>query len=61
MKHSHSSLVVQPVRSSLLVWILLCFILALVLALPIFEPALAQKKLSASEAKDHVGLPSVLF
>ena len=55
MKPSHSSLVVQPSRSSLLVWMLLCLIVALALATLIVEPALAQKKLTAAEAKDHVG------
>lgn len=56
MKSSHSSFVVQPSRSSLLVWIFLCFIVALALALLIIQPAaLAQKKLTAAEAKDHVG------
>lgn len=55
MKPSHSSLVVQPGRSSLLVEMLLCLIVALALAALIIEPALAQKKLTAAEAKDHVG------
>ena len=55
MKPSHSSFVVQPSRSSLLVWMLLCLIVALALATLIIEPALAQKKLTAAEAKDHVG------
>jgi len=34
---------------------LLCLIVALALATLIIEPALAQKKLTAAEAKDHVG------
>jgi len=34
---------------------LLCLIVAMSLATLIIEPALAQKKLIASEAKDHVG------
>jgi len=34
---------------------LLCLIVALSLATLIIEPALAQKKLTAAEAKDHVG------
>ena len=55
MKPSHPSLVVRPSSSSLLVWIILCLILALVLAALIIEPALAQKKLAAAEAKDHIG------
>ena len=55
MKTRYSSLVVQPSRSSLLVWMLLCLIVALALATLIIEPALAQKKLTAAEAKDHVG------
>jgi hypothetical protein len=55
VKPSHSSFVVQPSRSSLLVWMLLCFIVAFALATLIIQPALAQKKLSAAEAKDHVG------
>jgi hypothetical protein len=55
MKPSHSSLVVEPSRSSLLVRMLLCVIVALAVATLIIAPALAQKKLSAAEAKDHVG------
>jgi DNA/RNA endonuclease YhcR with UshA esterase domain len=56
VKSSHSSLVVQPSRSSLLVWIFLCFLVALALALLIIQPAaLAQRRLTAAEAKDHVG------
>ena len=55
MKSSHSSFAVQPNRSSLLVWIFLCFIVALALALLIVQPALAQKKITAAEAKDHIG------
>jgi hypothetical protein len=55
VKPSHSSLVVQPGRSSLLAWMVLCLIVALALATLIIAPALAQKKLSAAEAKDHVG------
>jgi DNA/RNA endonuclease YhcR with UshA esterase domain len=55
VKPSHSSLVVQPSRLSLLVWMLLCLIVALALATLILEPALAQNKLTAAEAKDHVG------
>jgi hypothetical protein len=55
VKPSHSSLVVQTSRSSLLVWILVCLIVALTLAILTIAPALAQKKLSAAEAKDHVG------
>jgi hypothetical protein len=46
--------VVQPNRSSLLVWIFLCFIVALMLALLIIQPVLAEKKITAAEAKDHV-------
>jgi DNA/RNA endonuclease YhcR with UshA esterase domain len=34
---------------------LLCLIVTLVLLLLIIQPALAQKKLTAAEAKDHVG------
>ncbi len=55
MKPSHSTLFVQPGRSSLLLWMLLCLIVALPLATLIIEPALAQKKPSAAEAKDRVG------
>lgn len=55
MKPSHSSLVVQPRRSSLLVWMLVCLAVALALTLLIIQPTLAQKKLTAAEAKDHVG------
>jgi competence protein ComGC len=46
---------VYPHRSSLLVWMLICLIVAIVLVLLIIQPALAQKKFSAAEAKDHVG------
>jgi DNA/RNA endonuclease YhcR with UshA esterase domain len=42
-------------RSSLLVGILFCLIITLVLVTLLLQPALAQKKLSATEAKDHVG------
>jgi hypothetical protein len=55
VKPSHSSLVVQPNRSSLLLWMALCLIIALALTRIIIQPALAQKKISAAEAKDHVG------
>ncbi len=55
MKPGHPSLVVQPSRSSLLVWVVVCLIVALALVLLIIQPALAQKKLSAAEAKDHIG------
>jgi hypothetical protein len=34
---------------------LFCLIVALALALLVVQPALAQKKLAAAEAKDHVG------
>jgi len=34
---------------------LVCLIVALALVLLIIQPALAQKKLTATEAKDHVG------
>jgi DNA/RNA endonuclease YhcR with UshA esterase domain len=55
VKPSHFYHVVQPRRSSPLVWTLLCFIVTLVLVLLVIQPALAQKKLSATEAKDHIG------
>ena len=55
MKLTHPAFVVQPSHSSLLVWTLLCLIVALALVLLIIQPALAQKKLTAAEAKDHVG------
>ena len=55
MKPSHSSLVVQPSRSSLLVWMFICLIVALALVLLIVQPAQAQNKLTAAEAKDHLG------
>jgi len=42
-------------RSSLLVGILFCFIVTLVLVSVLVQPSLAQKKLSATEAKDHIG------
>ncbi len=54
MKTRYSSLVVQPSRSSVLAWMLLCLIVALLITILIIEPALAQKKLTAAEAKDHV-------
>jgi len=50
-----SSLVVQPSRPSLFIWMLVCLIVASALLLLIIQPALAQKKLTAAEAKDHVG------
>ena len=55
MKPTYPPSVVQPSRSSVLVWMLLYLIAALSLATLIIEPALAQKKLTAAEAKDHVG------
>jgi len=55
VKPGNSSFVVQPNRSSLLVWMLICLAVALALVLLIIQPALAQKKLTAAEAKDHVG------
>jgi DNA/RNA endonuclease YhcR with UshA esterase domain len=55
MKTILSPLLVQPRRSSLLLLMLVCLIFALVLALVIIQPALAQKNLTAAEAKDHVG------
>src|SRR6266568_7920828 len=55
VKPGHASLVVQRTRSSLLVWMHFCLIVALALATLIIEPALAQKKLTAAEAKDHMG------
>jgi hypothetical protein len=55
MKPTHPVSVVQPSRSSLLAWTLLCLLAVLVLALLIVQPVLAQKKLTAAEAKDHIG------
>ncbi len=55
MKPNHSYLIAQPSRSSLFAWMLVCLIVALALVLLIIQPALAQKKLTATEAKDHVG------
>lgn len=56
MKRSRrSTFLVEPSRSSLLVGILLCLIVTLVLVTLLLQPAHAQKKLSATEAKDHVG------
>jgi hypothetical protein len=57
MKPTHPAFVVQPSRSSLLVWMLLCLIVALVLVLLIVQPALAQTQnaLTAAEAKNHIG------
>jgi DNA/RNA endonuclease YhcR with UshA esterase domain len=55
VKPSHSSLIAQPNRSSLLVRRLLCLNVTLGIALLIAGPAQAQKKLTAAEAKDHVG------
>ncbi len=46
---------VEPTRTSLLVGMLICLILTLLLMLWLLEPAIAQKKLSAAEAKDHIG------
>ena len=53
MKPAYPPSVVQPSRSSLLVWMLLCLIVALALVLLIVQPALAQKKLTTAEAKEH--------
>jgi DNA/RNA endonuclease YhcR with UshA esterase domain len=55
VKPNRAHLVVYPRRSSLLLWMLLCLIVAIALVLLIVQPALAQKKLTASEAKDHIG------
>src|SRR5712691_1690912 len=55
MKPTYPPSVVQPSRSSVLVWMLLYLIAALSLATLIIEPALAQKKRTAAEAKDHIG------
>ncbi len=55
MKPTYPPSVIQPSRSSLLVWMLLCLIVASSLATLIIEPALAQKKLTAVEAKEHFG------
>ena len=55
MKSRRPSVVAQPRRSSLFVLALPCFIVTLALAPLIIQPALAQKKLTASEAKDHIG------
>jgi DNA/RNA endonuclease YhcR with UshA esterase domain len=55
MKPLASPLFVQPRRSSLLLLMLVGLIIALVLVLVIIQPALAQKTLTAAEAKDHVG------
>ena len=49
MKSNHPVLVVKPSRSSLLVWMLLCFIVALVLAALLIKPALAQNQASAAK------------
>ncbi len=56
MKPGHTPLAVQPSRSSLSVWMLLCLIVSLALVLLIIQPALAQKKLTAAEA----GSPEVI-
>ena len=50
-----STVLVKPNRSALLVGILLCLIVTLVLVTLLLQPAHAQKKLSAVEAKDHIG------
>ena len=55
MKPNHSYLIAQPSHSSLFTWMLVCLIVALALVLLIIQPALAQKKLMAAEAKDHMG------
>jgi DNA/RNA endonuclease YhcR with UshA esterase domain len=55
VKPSPLSLAVYPRRSSLLVWMLLCLIVTLALVALLIQPALAQKKLTAAEAKDHFG------
>jgi len=53
VKFNHPALVVSPSRSSLLVWMLLCFIVALVLAALLIKPALAQKQASASKRESR--------
>jgi DNA/RNA endonuclease YhcR with UshA esterase domain len=56
MKPGRPSLVTVGLnRSSLLVGILFCSIVTLVLVSVLVQPSLAQKKLSATEAKDHIG------
>jgi hypothetical protein len=47
--------VAVPSRKSLLVAILMCLMVTVWLTLLIIEPAPAQTKLSAAEAKNHVG------
>ena len=55
MQPSRSAIVVPPKRSSLLLGILLCLILTLLLVALLVQPVHAQKKLTAAEAKDHIG------
>src|SRR5712691_2700544 len=56
MKPTHLSPVVQPRRSPLFLLMVLCLTVALALVvLLINQPALAQRKLTAAEAKDHIG------
>ena len=60
MKSSHASLFVQTSRLSLLVWMLVCIILASALLVLVMQPSLAQKKLTAVETKDHVGETAIV-
>ena len=55
MKHSDWAHIVQTTRTSLLVGMLRCLILTLALCFLTFEPAVAQKKLTTAEAKEHFG------
>ncbi len=56
VRHSRSFLVAAgPSRSSLLVGTLLCLIVTLVLVTLLLQPVFGQKKLSAAEAKNHIG------
>jgi len=55
MQSDRQFFAVYPSRSALLRVVLVCAILALALCLLAFAPAPQHQKLSASEAKDHIG------
>lgn len=56
MKPSRSYPIVPVAsRASVLMLALLCLIVTLLLAALLIEPVHAQKKLTAAEAKDHIG------
>lgn len=55
MKTAHPLLPATPSRTSLLTVSLLCLLLMMLLIVLLIEPVQAQRKLTASEAKTHIG------